>query len=238
MQAAKAYPMASVFALGGSGPRRRDAAGGAASRRVGRRVEPAFAVRAAADGLGPKATDTIIKMRATRRWASPWRGRSTCSGKPSRIPRAVREVVADVWRAPAPRAQVVDISGSERLFRLRDSPLTECCRCSFCEVPTHGKGGNASLTCLHDTRRRFSPVHDCGAARGQQDELARVKAFVAKDGVEYTYLSAGAPAEMWEKVPQAVNLNTWPATIFVGLRTTTREAHPRRVCRAGERRVL
>jgi hypothetical protein len=22
--------------------------------------------------------------------------------------------------------------------------------------------------------------------------------------------------EMWEKVPQAVNLNTWPATIFVG----------------------
>ena len=37
-----------------------------------------------------------------------------------------------------------------------------------------------------------------------------------KYGVEYTYLIAGAPAEMWEKVPQAVNLNTWPATIFVG----------------------
>jgi hypothetical protein len=29
-------------------------------------------------------------------------------------------------------------------------------------------------------------------------------------------LIAGAPAEMWEKVPQAVNLNTWPATLFVG----------------------
>ena len=27
---------------------------------------------------------------------------------------------------------------------------------------------------------------------------------------------AGTPAEMWEKVPQAVNLNTWPATLFVG----------------------
>jgi thiol-disulfide isomerase/thioredoxin len=50
----------------------------------------------------------------------------------------------------------------------------------------------------------------------QQDELTRVKAFMAKYGVEYTYLIAGAPAEMWEKVPQAVNLNTWPATIFVG----------------------
>ena len=35
-------------------------------------------------------------------------------------------------------------------------------------------------------------------------------------GVEYTYLIQGAPAEMWEKVPQAVNLNTWPATFFVG----------------------
>ena len=50
----------------------------------------------------------------------------------------------------------------------------------------------------------------------QQDELARVKAFVDKYGVEYTYLIAGAPAEMWEKVPQLVNLNTWPATVFVG----------------------
>lgn len=29
------------------------------------------------------------------------------------------------------------------------------------------------------------------------------------------HLIAWAPAEMWEKVPQAVNLNTWPATIFI-----------------------
>jgi thiol-disulfide isomerase/thioredoxin len=50
----------------------------------------------------------------------------------------------------------------------------------------------------------------------QQDELARVHAFIKQYGVEYTYLIAGAPAEMWEKVPQAVNLNTWPATLFVG----------------------
>jgi thiol-disulfide isomerase/thioredoxin len=50
----------------------------------------------------------------------------------------------------------------------------------------------------------------------QQDELNRVKAFIDKYGVEYTYLIAGAPAEMWEKVPQLVNLNTWPATVFVG----------------------
>ena len=37
-----------------------------------------------------------------------------------------------------------------------------------------------------------------------------------KYGIEYTYLIAGAPAELHEKVPQAVNLNTWPATIFIG----------------------
>jgi thiol-disulfide isomerase/thioredoxin len=50
----------------------------------------------------------------------------------------------------------------------------------------------------------------------QQASLEREKAFVKQYGVNYTYLIAGAPAEMWEKVPQAVNLNTWPATIFVG----------------------
>ena len=44
-------------------------------------------------------------------------------------------------------------------------------------------------------------------------------------GVEYTYLIAGAPAEMWEKVPQAVNLNTWPATFFVGRDGTGEAVH-------------
>jgi len=50
----------------------------------------------------------------------------------------------------------------------------------------------------------------------EQGSLARERAFVKQYGVNYTYLIAGAPSEMWEKVPQAVNLNTWPATIFVG----------------------
>jgi thiol-disulfide isomerase/thioredoxin len=50
----------------------------------------------------------------------------------------------------------------------------------------------------------------------QQGSLARERAFVKQYGVQYTYLIAGAPAEMWEKVPQLSNLNTWPATVFVG----------------------
>jgi hypothetical protein len=43
--------------------------------------------------------------------------------------------------------------------------------------------------------------------------------------VEYTYLIAGAPSEMWDKVPQLVNLNTWPATVFVGRDGTVKGIH-------------
>ena len=60
---------------------------------------------------------------------------------------------------------------------------------------------------------------------GQQESLQRVRAFVKQYGVEYPYLLAGAPEEMWEKVPQLVNLNTWPATVFVGRDGTIRAVH-------------
>jgi thiol-disulfide isomerase/thioredoxin len=50
----------------------------------------------------------------------------------------------------------------------------------------------------------------------QRESLARVRAFRKKYGVEFPYLIAGAPADLPEKVPQAVNLNTWPATFFIG----------------------
>ncbi len=59
----------------------------------------------------------------------------------------------------------------------------------------------------------------------QQGNLEREKAFVKQYGVNYTYLIAGAPAEMWEKVPQLVNLNTWPATIFIGRDGLVKSTH-------------
>jgi thiol-disulfide isomerase/thioredoxin len=59
----------------------------------------------------------------------------------------------------------------------------------------------------------------------QQGSLERVHAFVKQYGVKYPYLQAGAPAEMWEKVPQLVNLNTWPATVFVGRDGKVRAVH-------------
>ena len=59
----------------------------------------------------------------------------------------------------------------------------------------------------------------------QQGSLARERAFVKQYRVKYSYLIAGAPAEMWEKVPQLVNLNTWPATVFVGRDGRVRAVH-------------
>lgn len=52
--------------------------------------------------------------------------------------------------------------------------------------------------------------------KDQLESLTRVKSFIKKYNVPYPYLIAGTPAEMWDKVPQAVNLNTWPATFFIG----------------------
>jgi thiol-disulfide isomerase/thioredoxin len=50
----------------------------------------------------------------------------------------------------------------------------------------------------------------------QEASLVRVNAFIKQYKVPYTYLVAGTPDEMWDKIPQAVNLNTWPATLFIG----------------------
>jgi thiol-disulfide isomerase/thioredoxin len=50
----------------------------------------------------------------------------------------------------------------------------------------------------------------------QQGTLERARAFNKQYGVKYATLLAGQPSEMHEKVPQLNNLDTWPATIFIG----------------------
>jgi thiol-disulfide isomerase/thioredoxin len=50
----------------------------------------------------------------------------------------------------------------------------------------------------------------------QQKTLVREKAFIKHYGVQYPYLIAGNVPEVWEKIPQFVNLNSWPTIIFVG----------------------
>jgi thiol-disulfide isomerase/thioredoxin len=50
----------------------------------------------------------------------------------------------------------------------------------------------------------------------QLKSLSRVQAFIKRYGIEYTYLIAGEPSQLNEKIPQAENLNAWPTTFFVG----------------------
>jgi len=50
----------------------------------------------------------------------------------------------------------------------------------------------------------------------QIQSLTRLQAFIKKYGIEYDYLVAGVQKDIHEKVPQAVNLNAWPTTFFIG----------------------
>src|SRR5262249_9799762 len=50
----------------------------------------------------------------------------------------------------------------------------------------------------------------------QLKDPARLRAFIKKYGVEYTVLLAGDTDELNAKIPQAVNLNAWPTTFFLG----------------------
>ncbi|HYQ02006.1 MAG TPA: TlpA disulfide reductase family protein [Polyangiaceae bacterium] len=53
----------------------------------------------------------------------------------------------------------------------------------------------------------------------------RLRAFIATYGIEYTVLLGGEPSEVHEKLPQALNLSTWPATFFVGRSGLVQGAH-------------
>jgi thiol-disulfide isomerase/thioredoxin len=55
--------------------------------------------------------------------------------------------------------------------------------------------------------------------------LLRVHAFIKRYGIEYTYLIAGEPGQVNEKIPQAGNLNAWPTTFFVGRNGLVRSIH-------------
>jgi thiol-disulfide isomerase/thioredoxin len=53
----------------------------------------------------------------------------------------------------------------------------------------------------------------------------RLRAFIRQYGIHYTVLLAGEPSEAKDKLPQAVNLNTWPATFFLGRDGLVRGVH-------------
>ena len=52
----------------------------------------------------------------------------------------------------------------------------------------------------------------------QLNDLSRLRAFIRQYGIEYTVLVPGEPSELQAKLPQAVNLNSWPTAFFLGPR--------------------
>ena len=59
----------------------------------------------------------------------------------------------------------------------------------------------------------------------QLKDPVRLRAFIAAYGIDYTVLLAGEPSEVSAKLPQALNLSTWPATFFVARSGLVRGAH-------------
>jgi thiol-disulfide isomerase/thioredoxin len=59
----------------------------------------------------------------------------------------------------------------------------------------------------------------------QLADPTRLRAFIKQYGIEYPVLLGGEPADLKAKLPQAVNLNTWPATFFIGRDGLVRGAH-------------
>jgi thiol-disulfide isomerase/thioredoxin len=59
----------------------------------------------------------------------------------------------------------------------------------------------------------------------ERRDPSRLPAFIQHYGIEYTYLLAGETSELNAKIPQAVNLNSWPTTFFIGRDGKFRAAH-------------
>jgi thiol-disulfide isomerase/thioredoxin len=59
----------------------------------------------------------------------------------------------------------------------------------------------------------------------QLKDPVRLRSFIAAYGIDYTVLLGGEPSEVSAKLPQALNLSTWPATFFVSRSGLVRGAH-------------
>jgi thiol-disulfide isomerase/thioredoxin len=59
----------------------------------------------------------------------------------------------------------------------------------------------------------------------QLKDPTRLRAFIKRYGIEYPVLLAGETSELNDKLPQAVNLNAWPTTFFLGRDGRVRSVH-------------
>jgi thiol-disulfide isomerase/thioredoxin len=56
-------------------------------------------------------------------------------------------------------------------------------------------------------------------------DTKRLNAFIAHYGITYPVLTAGTTDQLTEKIPQAVNLNCWPTSFFIGRDGLVKETH-------------
>ncbi len=59
----------------------------------------------------------------------------------------------------------------------------------------------------------------------QLKDPTRLRAFIARYGITYTVLLAGETEQLNEKIPQAVHLNCWPTSFFLGRDGRVHEVH-------------
>jgi thiol-disulfide isomerase/thioredoxin len=59
----------------------------------------------------------------------------------------------------------------------------------------------------------------------QMKNPARVRAFIKKYGIDYTVLVPGEPRELADKMPQGVNLNSFPTSFILGRDGRVRSVH-------------
>jgi len=59
----------------------------------------------------------------------------------------------------------------------------------------------------------------------QWENPTRLRAFIKRYGIEYPVLLAGQQSDLNAKLPQAVNLNAWPTTFFLGRDGRVRSVH-------------
>ena len=58
-----------------------------------------------------------------------------------------------------------------------------------------------------------------------ETDTPRLKAFIAHYGITYPVLLGGTTDQLAEKIPQAVNLNCWPTSFFIGRDGLVKQTH-------------
>src|SRR5262249_17253281 len=97
-------------------------------------------------------------------------------------------------------------------------------------------GGSWGPNCHHETpfllglykkyrSRGLEIVELSFEEEAQLKNPVRLRAFNKRYGVDYTVLLPGEPKDLNEKMPQGVNLNSFPTTFFVGRDGRVRSAH-------------